>query len=281
MKMRRLFAAALAATTLLGTALPTMADTTGTSCPNFTAYSNYSEAVTIGAHETFSFAVGGADDTYMPAYMDEAEAKSVDWELLDGNVAGVSVVSIDTYEIDETNGWMSMITVDVAATTPGLAVVEAKTDTAYMDFSISVNAPSSSVVSVNNVKNYFYKGDGTKAGEYTCETVQSNDYYGESNYASALDALQRTKSYSGGIVSQLSISGTYVMGIGFNGEAVISASGNSGWQYRVYGADGKINKLSEKVSADAISLKDGDVVVWKYGTYNADLFNDTLAETLK
>ncbi|MEI3246465.1 MAG: hypothetical protein V8S26_10305 [Lachnospiraceae bacterium] len=255
MKMRRLFAAALAATTLLGTALPTMADTTGTSCPNFTAYSNYSEAVIAGDAKTISFSVGGADDTYMPTYMDETEAKGIEWELLDGSIEGVYINTIKTKNVNAQYGWVSEVTVDVESDAePGLAVVEARKGDVYLDFSISVNADSDTVVSVNSIKNYFYKADGTKAGEYTCDVVQSNDFYGESNYASALDALQRTRFYSGGIVSALTTSGTYVTGIGFNNAPVIAASGSEGWQYRVYSADGKVNALSIRKGAVFLPL---------------------------
>jgi hypothetical protein len=75
--------------------------------------------------------------------------------------------------------------------------------------------------------------------------------------------------------------GDFIDSITLNGNPY-SNQGNSGWQYRVYRSqnDGTVYyivPLAERVGAGDFMVQDGDLIIWRYGDYNAPgLFPDQL-----
>ena len=294
MKMRRLFAAALAATTLLGTALPTMADTT-TSYPNLTACPNpleegstakFNWTYKLGDEESmFEFDVwGAASDWSSVGYMSETEVNDVEWEVIKGSTSGVSV---EYYPLEAEEGkWYSAGIVTVADTAkPGLAVVEARNSQGgYTDFTVVINSDAT-VAPVTGIRNVFYDATGTeekKLADATCASVSGNGFYGNSNYPSPLDCfsplMMDTKSKIGTYYADKSAYDSYILEyVTIDGQRYTSSMdwGRSSWQYRVYGKDGQMKAFSEIVGMDDFELESGDTIVWKYGAYGIT-FNPSL-----
>ena len=287
MKMRRFFAAALAATTLLGTALPTMADTT--SYPNLTACPN---PLVAGSTATFTHVFNNAADDYYEfdvwgatadwssvGYMSAKEAEDVTWKVLEGSSSGVYVDGMAMKANNNDATWYSagMVMVEQDAE-PGLAVVQAENSQGgYTDFTVIVNSDDT-VEPVTDIRNVFYNATGSeevKLADATCESVPGNGFYGNSNYPTPLDcfsALMTTanskinmyyasqSSYGSFILNYVTIDGTkYTSHMDW---------GQPSWQYRVYDSTGAVKDFSEIVGMDDLNLESGDTVLWKYGTYN-------------
>lgn len=288
MKMRRFFAAALAATTLLGTALPTMADTT-TSYPNLTVYDTpYTTVVSDTSAETsVNLMACGATAKWEVGFLSEAEVNDVEWKILSGGAGGVTIA--DTYPIEmDTDQYIAYADVRVAAgANNGITVVEAyNSQGGYVDFTISVKNTATAVQSVTGVKNVFYDATGTtetKIGEVGAVTVDVNNHYGNSNYPCVLDAPMAALLAPDSIVGNYSIVsnyGTYTLKTFVLKNVTYDSDLNDytkpGWQYRVYDASGKMVEISEKVAADDCPLSNGCTIVWKYGTYAGTTFSATL-----
>lgn len=288
MKMRRFFAAALAATTLLGTALPTMADTT-TSYPNLTVYDTpYTTVVNDTSVETaVDLMACGATANWSAGFLSETEVNNVEWKILSGGAGGVTIA--ETYPIEmDTDQYIAYADVRVAAgANNGITVVEASNSQGgYVDFTISVKNTATAVQSVTGVKNVFYDATGateTKIGEVGAVTVDVNNHYGNSNYPCVLDAPMAALAAPNSIVKNYSIVSNYgtftIKSFVLNGvtyDSNFSSYTAPGWQYRVYDASGKMVEISEKVAADDCPLSNGCTIVWKYGTYAGTTFSATL-----
>lgn len=285
--MKRLLAATLAATTLLGTALPTMADTT-TSYPNITACPNPLET---GSTATFTHVFNNSEEGYFEfdvwgaaadwtsvGYMSATEAEDVSWTVLDGSVSGVSVYGEAMKANKNDATWYSAGVVMVEQDAePGLAVVEAKNSQGgYTDFTVIVNS-GDDIESVTGIHNVFYDASGStekKIADATCASVSGNGFYGNSNYPTPLDcftALMQTENSKIDMYSASQSSyGSYTLDyVTIDGTKYISYMdwGQPSWQYRVYDATGAMKDFSEIVGMDDLNLESGDTVLWKYGTY--------------
>lgn len=296
--LKRLLAAAMAATTLLGTALPTMADTVAypnlTACPNpYTGEDQkFTQMFTLnGKEQSDAFSVWGATSDWLSVgYLSAEEAADVTWDVLAGSTAGVSVDGGAYQTLEDENLWfsMGMVTVDAAAE-PGLAVVEAKNSQGgYTDFTVIVNS-NETVAPVTGIRNVFYDASGTTETpllDLTCASVSGNGFYGYSNYPSPLDcfsslmtidAEKKVDAYYG----KLSDYNSYILDyVTIDGETYTSSMSWDGasWQYRVYdGTSKQMKDFSEIVGMDDFQLEDDDIVVWKYGTYNVE-FPKTFTE---
>lgn len=288
MKMRRLFAAALAATTLLGTALPTMADTT-TSHPNLTLYDTpYTSVVDdTSSQKNIDLMACGATAKWEVGFLSEAEVSDVEWRILSGGAGGVTIADAYPIEVD-TDQYIAYAKVKVAAgANNGITVVEASNSQGgYVDFTISVKNTATALQSVTGVKNVFYDATGTtetKIGEVGAVTVDVNNHYGNSNYPCVLDAPMAALAAPNSIVKNYSIIpnyGTFTLKTFVLGNRTYDSDFNDytkpGWQYRVYDASGKMVEISEKVAADDCPLSNGCTIVWKYGTYAGTTFSATL-----
>lgn len=297
MKTRKILAGLLtAATVMTSMSMPVWADVAYT---NLTAYAtDYTTTFVKGSQENeFVFMVqGAAEDWSSVGGMTLSEAQSVSWRFItDGT--GIEFIDIDedgqVFDVEpmDDNTYCAMTAVRInAAVEAGLDVLEAyNTSTGYCDFSILVNNPQSVVTSVTNIQNRFYNATGeneVSLGKATCVTVASNNFLGNSNYPSVLDAPLAWLSASDTAVENYQIVdryGTYTLKkVIFKNSPTLDTDFSDytkpGWQYRVYdGTTGQIKELSAKVAADEYELSSNDIIVWKYGTYFGTSFANTVS----
>lgn len=276
MKTKKIFAAALAATTLLGTALPTMADTT--TVQNLTAADyTYSQATTVGSTtDTIMFSVANADASWSPVAMTEDEAAAVNWEVKSGSVDGIEIYP--SYDVMD-DGYMSICLVDTTeVTTDGLAVIEAtNTSGGYVDFTVVVNPVDPTEKSVGNISCKLLNSDNNTMAEFNGLQVKSTASSEESTYVSAMDAvasLVGKTDANGNEIGFVNIAYGMMNSITINGTSY--PNDGSYWMYRVYDANGNMRSLSEVAGAGVLKLYAGDTVVWKLGQYGSIEFPDTL-----
>lgn len=302
MKMKKVLAGMLTATTLIAsmsmTAWAGVEEVATSTLPNLTGINsdtlvigdavNYTETAIKGTDGNLYFAVSGADANWAPAYMSQSEAEDVVWSLADGSISSGVSVTYEAIEVAE-GEWVSMCEVTVGASTPaGLVVPKASnTQNGYATFNILVNESGVPTPAIN-VQHRFYDASGTTEAylDSATQTVVGNEYYGNSNYPSALDSPVALY-FAGKVVQSYRIDsnyGTYTLKDLKINNAEYNTNDNDwtapGWQYRVYDSTGSIKSLSADSGADNFSLSDGDIVVWKYCTYYGTSFTDSVSTTL-
>lgn len=236
--------------------------------------------------------VGASSDYYASAYLTNAQAEGVTWQVLEGSVAGIGEPMAEIIAYDESaDQYVSFSTTEVNMKTAADAVatgsikygvVEAKNTLGNTaDFGIAID--TAGYTNVKNVKNVFYDASGSEEkflGETTCSTVSGNNYYGNTRYASVMDCPLAL------IIAPDSVISSYetnpyasitnwdsVDSFTFKNEEIgtLAQQGEGadaiGWNFRVY-ENGKLIDLSGLVSGDIVSLNDNDTVVWKYGKTN-------------
>lgn len=288
---KKLLAVTLAAVMSLAVQAPAFA---ATDDPNMTACETpYTTTVNAGTADTVYLMAVPANSSYVATTFDtEADAAAVEWSVVAGSTAGVSVDENSVMGLDMGDGTIvSYAEVNVAANaTPGAASIEAKNPEtgAAMNFTVVVNGTDTAK---NNITYKYYNqtdaNTNTELLTVSNMTVSGNDYYGNTSYPSALDGVtktwQMTNNQEGGLTQQTIVNqyGTYVVASltfdGFDPMANYTDANynNYGWQYRVYRGGQKL-AISELIGADECALQNGDTVIWKYGQYGVVSFPSTL-----
>jgi hypothetical protein len=231
-----------------------------------------------------------------PSFFDsESDALAVSFDIiLDSapsmSLSGASISDKVAYEFD-TDQWFLEVEVTIAndssfgslsvkATNPGAVPV----DDAYTNVTIArQEATPWQYTSVNSVEVRIYDPASTDYYGATGMTVANTDFYEDPDlmsFPTGLDGLYHAYYYGGirdnvqNITTQfLSGTGTYVYSMTINGATYAIREGSTGWQYRVYDVRHFMVPLYEFVFADAIKLQLGDIIVWKYGSFDdPDLF---------
>lgn len=291
---KKLLAVTLAAVMSLAVQAPAFA---ATDDPNMTAYeTQYTNMVNAGTADTVYLMAVPANSSYVATTFDtEADAAAVEWSVVAGSTAGVSVDEDSIMGLDLGDGTIvSYAEVNVAANaTPGAASIEAKNPEtgAAMNFTVVVNGTDTAK---NNITYKYYNqtdaNTNTELLTVSNMTVAGTDYYGNTSYPSVLDGVFKTwqmtqssdkqllypsvvNSYGTYYISSLTFRETdadgNVQGTG------LAAQGNTGWQYCVYRGGQKV-VLSTVIGADECALQSGDTVIWKYGQYGVVSFPSTL-----
>lgn len=298
-----LLTAATVVTTMFVPAMAS-AEASTPALPNLTAINSdsyaldaqaaYTEVATEGEGDQFTFAVCGATAQWAKAYFpSEAEADQVGWKILPGSTSGVEIAIEEGKEMIESHPvaedqWVSQATIDVAATAKaGIAIVEAyykDNPSVYSDFTVLVD--SAQATTVTNIQNRFYNVSDNNAliKSATCAQVNGDAVQGAVRFANPLDCFAALK--AAGDIEDYNIAFNYntytLTSVTFAAPTGTLTAGGSytdpGWQYRVYDSQGKIRPFSANVAADDFKLNDGDIVVWKYGTYMDTTFADNLNE---
>lgn len=260
------------------------------------AQAAYTKVVTEGEPDQFEFAVCGATDEWKKAYFpSKAEADKVSWKILPGSTSGVDIAKeadvekVESYEVAD-DQWVSIATVDVTnAAVSGIAIVEAyyeNNPSVYSDFTVLVD--SAQATTAANIQNRFYNVSDNNAliTSATCAQVNGDAVPGAVKFANPLDCFAALK--TAGDIEDYVVAPNYntytLMSVTFAAPTGTLAAGSSytdpGWQYRVYDSQGKIRPFSANVAADDFKLNDGDIVVWKYGTYMNTTFADEITPAL-
>lgn len=278
--------------------------------PNLTNYETYyTYMVDIGEGGMWDFMVRPQNANWQPEEFSEAAIKDVKWSVVDGSTVDVMLADdsgIGTAQaIPGTTGYASKMEVAAMGGQIGVASVQATNElaaaggTPYMNFTIVVDGTSDPV---KNVKYQVYTDDTTLAASGTlAQDVKGTDFYGTTHFASVLDAVMKigTTAGTGVTVSAADIQ-QYQTEIGtaedkkyvntfmlnkmtVNGTAYENAD-MTGWQYRVYDANGNILPVSEFVGMDDMPLvnaadgtaMDGCTIVLKFGDWDSITFPNTL-----
>lgn len=288
---KKLLAVTLAAVMSFAVQAPAFA---ATDDPNMTAYeTQYTTTVNAGTADTVYLMAVPANSSYVATTFDtEADAAAVEWSVVAGSTAGVSVNENSVMGQDLGDGTIvSYAEVNVAANaTPGAASIEAKNPEtgAAMNFTVVVNGTDTAK---NNITyKYYNQTDANTNIELLTVfnmTVEGTNYYGNTSYPSALDGVtktwQMTNNQKGSLKDKTIVNeyGTYVVkSLTFDGHDPLTNYTDAnynyfGWQYRVYRGGQKL-AISELIGADECALQNGDTVIWKYGQYGVVSFPSTL-----
>lgn len=288
---KKLLAVTLAAVMSLAVQAPAFA---ATDDPNMTAYETpYTTMINAGTADTVYLMAVPANSSYVATTFDtEADAAAVEWSVVAGSTAGVSVDEDSIMGLDLGDGTIvSYAEVNVAANaTPGAASIEAKNPEtgAAMNFTVVVNGTDTAK---NNITYKYYNqtdaNTNTELLTVSNMTVAGTDYYGNTSYPSALDGVfktwQMTNNQEGGLKDKTIVNeyDTYVVkSLTFDGHEPLTNYTDAnynyfGWQYRVYRGGQKL-AISELIGADECALQSGDTVIWKYGQYGVVSFPSTL-----
>lgn len=288
---KKLLAVTLAAVMSFAVQAPAFA---ATDDPNMTAYeTQYTTTVNAGTADTVYLMAVPANSSYVATTFDtEADAAAVEWSVVAGSTAGVSVNENSVMGQDLGDGTIvSYAEVNVAANaTPGAASIEAKNPEtgAAMNFTVVVNGTDTAK---NNITyKYYNQTDANTNIELLTVfnmTVEGTNYYGNTSYPSALDGVtktwQMTNNQEGSLKDKTIVNeyGTYVVkSLTFDGHDPLTNYTDAnynyfGWQYRVYRGGQKL-AISELIGADECALQNGDTVIWKYGQYGVVSFPSTL-----
>ena len=288
---KKLLAVTLAAVMSLAVQAPAFA---ATDDPNMTAYETpYTTMINAGTADTVYLMAVPANSSYVATTFDtEADAAAVEWSVVAGSTAGVSVDEDSIMGLDLGDGTIvSYAEVNVAANaTPGAASIEAKNPEtgAAMNSTVVVNGTDTAK---NNITYKYYNqtdaNTNTELLTVSNMTVAGTDYYGNTDYPSALDGVfktwQMTNNQEGGLKDKTIVNeyDTYVVkSLTFDGHEPLTNYTDAnynyfGWQYRVYRGGQKL-AISELIGADECALQSGDTVIWKYGQYGVVSFPSTL-----
>ena len=247
---KKLLAVTLAAVMSLAVQAPAFA---ATDDPNMTAYETpYTTMINAGTADTVYLMAVPANSSYVATTFDtEADAAAVEWSVVAGSTAGVSVDEDSIMGLDLGDGTIvSYAEVNVAANaTPGAASIEAKNPEtgAAMNFTVVVNGTDTAK---NNITYKYYNqtdaNTNTELLTVSNMTVAGTDYYGNTDYPSALDGVfktwQMTNNQEGGLKDKTIVNeyDTYVVkSLTFDGHEPLTNYTDAnynyfGWQYRVY-----------------------------------------------
>ena len=289
MKSKKIVALGLAATMSMAMGLTAFAaagdatDSFWTTYPNLTNYdTDYTYVLEPSSDDQErELMVQAMSSDWMTSslFSSSAYASAISWDTVSGSVSGVTATASGYEKVtDATYAAKTTATVD-ASVTKGVAVVEATNPVGnYMDFTIVVN-PTQKIESQGNVNVKVYDGTAVKAdGSLTAAdplynatvTALTDKVTSDINYPSAMDALKSLAGDSCTVVEQYGTNVVYTL----NG---VSNVDFSGWQYRVYDANGALVPISEKIGAETYEAKDGETVVWAYGSYYDTLFPASIA----
>jgi hypothetical protein len=232
-----------------------------------------------------------------PTFFDsESDAMAVSLDIIldtPPSISGATITDKEAYEID-TDQWFLAVEVTIPADTSfGSLSVRATNpnavpaDDAYINVSIArQEATPWSYTSVGRIETRIYDPASTAYYGATSMTVDNTDFYENPlmSFPTGLDGLFHAFYYGGisGNVQSITTdywagTGTYVDTMTINGVLYNGKTGVDGWQYRVYDARHNMIPLSGYVGADVIKLIAGDIVVWKFGTFDdPNLFPDPL-----
>jgi hypothetical protein len=225
------------------------------------------------------------------------DADAVTWDIiLDSppSISGIANLSVVSYEIEPDLSYLAEVNVSLP------------NDASFGSLSIKFANPSAeSEASTTNVTivrqeatpwTYTsaagigaWVADPASSAVYSADqmVVQNTDFYEQHpdrSFPTGLDGLRHAELYSPISADVASIDYYYVDGIGFFVQSMTvkgteyPTTYTDGWQYRVYRTPGYgVVPLSEFVGADSIMLRSGDIILWKYGNFNAsDLFPNVI-----
>lgn len=273
--------APLGGTALAATSDPNLVSYDTTTYPGYQAY-------TYNVAQSYAYAylqVVPADVNYTPTYFSSAsDADNVNWSIIsDGELSSAVIFSQGNVQI-ATGQYLAYA--EVLLTDPteyGAATVRSANPVtgAKVDFTFAVDEDSPSYVSASNITVKVYEPNQANPNQGTFTTVNAGEYYAISHqhtYPTVLDALsvaQQNNVIDFYHTVDYMWLGDFVDEIDLNNNDYPN-SGNYGWQYRVY-RNSLVVPMSEDMGANAFKLLDGDVILWKYGLYNAPgLFPPTI-----
>ncbi|WP_312650959.1 hypothetical protein [Aminipila sp.] len=208
-----------------------------------------------------------ANNSYSPtSFDDENTAKAVNWESSNTSIATVNSVGAESHTI---SGVSNVLCSNAVISVPSTATIG----------SCSVEASRTNMIGNKASVNFTVIVDSTATANASDVTVMIQDMnypggmvdvnHSSQNFATPLDALAAVKAT--GEINYSLWGSNYVASITVGTETT-TATGNYGWNYRVYRFDGAQDYLrldeSAFMSSDAVKLQDGDIVVWKYTTYD-------------
>lgn len=200
------------------------------------------------------------------SFDDEDTAKAVSWTSSNTDIATVDSVGAGTHTIPGVGNVLcssGVISVPSTATIGSCSVEASRTNmignkasvnfTIIVDSTVTADAADVSVV----IQDMNYPGN------------MVNVNHSSQKFATPMDALATIKA-NGEI--DYSLWGSSYVGSITVGTETKTATGNYGWNYRVYRFDGAQDYFrvdeSAVMSSDAFKLQDGDIVVWKYTTFD-------------
>ena len=227
---------------------------------------------------------------------EDAAVENWTWSLVNGSTNGVSVVNSSIEAYAHENLYWTSVTISVSNTAAPGAAALTFTDGGGLTTTIVVviNPVNGSTEYVSNVKCYYY--DARTATEIqkaavTGISVQWNTHYSETKYASAIDSTLKSF-WDSSIITNLVITpqsstSPYILdSVNFNNATETLKNGYSyyvsedhqdnvedyymGWQYRVYrynGTEYAMVPISEYIGANQFGIQNGDVIVWKFGSF--------------
>ncbi|WP_312095482.1 hypothetical protein [Aminipila sp.] len=209
----------------------------------------------------------------------EAAAENVDWSVVDGSIAGVAVDSSMALEVD-TNEYVSYAVVHIdSGVTSGSASILATNNAngASVNFTVLVN-PSNAQTTPASATFEIYAPGATTPSTTGTTNVNAGDYISNTNFVTVMDGMPAM--VAANIIDNYAAPYGYVSKITVNNTPYEPAY-PAGWQYRVYRETAtagtyKVVGISAVLGADDIQLQSGDIVQWRAGNYDADLFPETI-----
>lgn len=213
--------------------------------------------------------VQGADANYLPLnFASTNDAKGVSFTAYDGlnivnknvrtGVNGVTYVSSKIGIPTNLSYGPKFVKATLGNYTPG-------SWTGMIDLGVILNPTSN--VSASGVNVYYFNGTPTannRLKKVLNLNITQNLVPSSIKYASALDAAKAGNSNT--TLANPNTINVYAKSMTING-TTYTASGNIGWQYRVYDSQGHALKNCDKAGAEVFPVSNGAHVVWAYGSW--------------
>ena len=269
---KKFIALALSLGLVLGMGTTAFADTEQPKLTNLLPYPNtqeFNKLVNYAPNfaRTVDLQVQGADQYYSPFAMTQTEASGVTFTPYDN-------LSVKSKSVSKAGAGFSAnakITIPagqkygpkfVKATLPGY---KPGSWTGMIDLGVILN--SGKHISAKNVNVYYFDGvpaSNNRLKKVTNLNVTQGLVKSPIKYASAIDAAKAGNDNIT-LKNKWTIN-VYAHSMNINGKEY-AASGNIGWQYKVYDDSGTIIPNCDKAGAEVFPVESGRHVVWAYGVF--------------
>ncbi|MDR2360062.1 MAG: DUF4430 domain-containing protein [Oscillospiraceae bacterium] len=290
--MLLIVAMCLALLTACGVGADTTPKPNATNDPNMTAYDG-KYAVDVDTSDlpaTGELQVVPAEPApdYTPTYFDsKPDAEAVEWELVTAmDVTIPSPLPSPTGKEIARDQYYSQLAITVpAGSDVGPASFLATNPNAgsggYPSTNITLVAtdrtnPDKANTTVENIVYQIFEPNAsgvTILHSGTLPTVTAADNHDSRSYVTVLDGMGQSK--TAGIVNNYAVAAGYLSSITVNGNTY-TASGNDGWQYRVYNLSNGTYTVDSTNStifgAGDYKMSDNQLVQWRYGGYGTVTF---------
>jgi hypothetical protein len=233
-----------------------------------------------------------------PSYFDnDDDAGNISLELIfdtPPSISGAEIVNVEPYQVGDK--WITRVDIILSDEESfGSFSVKATntsvTPNSFTNVTIVRNEENPwSYTSVAGVGSWVYDPESPSVYSADQMTVLNTDFYElhpNRSFPTASDSTMRAWGSNAVVSFDFYPSAdegheTYILSFSLDGEKY-TASGDVGWEYRVYRAPTSnapsfdVVPLSEYVGTDSMMLRSGDIILWKYINFNSsDLFPEEI-----